>query len=175
MGTCGLLPRPIGTHEALSTQVTIRFPLGPICTQDTHDRTLRATRICKVPDTASAAVAAAAVLETTKRILANTVALRMWISQRQVMTTVPTTLPIGPKGQTAWITTCVLELTTIVSGLPYPIAFFASMQGKTLCAFGHFINSETQLSVIRQHTPHADRLLRELCTSWAETADGFSE
>ena len=29
---------PIGTHEALSTQVTICFPWVPIRTQDAHDR-----------------------------------------------------------------------------------------------------------------------------------------
>ena len=61
MGTYGLLPRPVDTHETLSTHVTIPSPLAPIRTQDTHDRTLRATRARKVSDTASAAVAAAAV------------------------------------------------------------------------------------------------------------------
>ena len=61
MGTYHLLPRPIGTHNALSTQVTIRSSLVPIHTQDTHDRTLRAIRVRKIPDTASTAVEVAAV------------------------------------------------------------------------------------------------------------------
>ena len=56
--------------------------------------------------------------------------------------------------------------------LLYPIIYLASMLGETLRAFEHSINSETQLSVIRQHTAHADRQLRELCTGWAATADG---
>ena len=76
MGTYGLLPRPVDTHETLSTQVTIPYPLVPIRTQYTHDQTLRATRVRKVPDTASAAVAAAAVPEITKQISANNVAIR---------------------------------------------------------------------------------------------------
>ena len=76
MGTYDLLPRTIGTHEPLNTQVTIPSPLAPIRTQVTHDRTLRATRVRKVPDTASAAVTAAAVPENTKQISANNVAIR---------------------------------------------------------------------------------------------------
>ena len=76
MGTYGLLPRTIDTHETLDTKVIIRSPLVPIRTQDTHDQTLRATRVRKVPDTASAAVAAAAVPEITKQISANNVAIR---------------------------------------------------------------------------------------------------
>ena len=67
------------------------------------------------------------------------------------MTTVPTTLPIGRKGLSAWITSCALELAALVSVLPYPIAYLALMQKKTLRAF-NTINRETQLSVIRQHT-----------------------
>ena len=126
----------------------------------------------KVPDTASAAIAAATVPEYAKQNSANNVAIRKWISQRQVATTVPIPLSIGPKGQFAWITMCALELAAIVSDLPYPVAYLASMQGETLRAFGHSINSETQLSVIRQHTAHADRQLRKLCTGWAATADG---
>ena len=90
------------------------------------------------------------------------------------MTMVTITLPIGPKGQSAWNTSCALELAALVSDLPYPVAYLALMQGETIRAFGHSINSKTQLSVIRQHTAPADRQLRELCTSWAETADGQS-
>ena len=86
--------------------MTIAPPLVPIRTQDTHDRTLRATRVRTVIDIASAAVAAAAVPEHTKQISANNVAIRTWFFQRQVVTTVPTTLPIGSKGQSAWITSC---------------------------------------------------------------------
>ena len=91
-----------------------------------------------------------------------------------MVTTVPTSLPIGPKEQSALITSCALEVAALVSDLPYPVAYLASMKGEILRAFGHCINSETQLSVIRQHTAHADRQLRELCTGWAATADGHS-
>ena len=80
MGTYGLLPRPIGTHETLSTQVKVRFPLFPIRTQDTHDRNVRAIRVRNVPDTASTAVAAAAVSESTKQISANIAVIRKWLS-----------------------------------------------------------------------------------------------
>ena len=76
MGTYDLLSRPIGTHDTLSTQVTIPSPLVPIHTQDTHDLTLRAIRVRKVRDTTSAAVAVAAVPENTKQISANNVAIR---------------------------------------------------------------------------------------------------
>ena len=91
-----------------------------------------------------------------------------------MVTTVTITLPIGSKGQSAWITSCALELAVLISDLPYPVAYLASIQGETIRAFGHSINSKTQLSVIRQHTAPADRQLRELCTGWAETADGQS-
>ena len=60
--------------------MTIPFPLVPVRTQDTHDRTLRAIRVHKVPDTASAAVAAAAVSENTKQISVNTVVICEWIT-----------------------------------------------------------------------------------------------
>ena len=80
-------------------------------------------------------------------------------------------MSVGPKRQTAWINSCALDLADMVSGLPYPVAYLASMPGETLRAFGHAINSETQLTVIRQHTSHADAKLRELCTGWAATAD----
>ena len=61
--------------------------------------------------------------------------------QRHVVTTVPITLPIGLKGQSDSITSCALELAALVSNLPYPVAYLASMQGETLRAFGHSINS----------------------------------
>ena len=102
---------------------------------------------------------------------ANTTAIRAWVVQHKVRAALPTTMPVGPKGQTAWVNSCALDLADMVSGLPYPVAYLASMSGETLRAFGHAINSETQLTVIRQHTSHADAKLRELCTGWAATAD----
>ena len=45
------------------------------------------------------------------------------------------------------------------------------MQGETLRVFGHTINSETRLVVIRLYTAHADAKHRSLCTRWAATAD----
>ena len=139
--------------------------------QDPHDQSLRATRVRKVPDIASAAVAAAAVPENTNQLAANTAVIRKWVNQRKVATAVPATMPIGPKSQSAWIHSCVLELAALVCKLPQPVVYLASMTGETLCAFGHSINSESQLAVIRQHTTHADERLRELCTCWAALAD----
>ena len=79
--------------------MTIPSPLILIRTQDTRDRKLHATRLRKDPDTASAAVATAVVPERKKQISANTDAIRKLVSQRQVVTAVPATLPISPKEQ----------------------------------------------------------------------------
>ena len=46
------------------------------------------------------------------------------------------------------------------------------MPGAALPSFGHSINIESQLAVIRLHTIHADAKLRDLCTGWAAMADG---
>ena len=81
-------------------------------------------------------------------------------------------MPVGPNGQVAWITTFALEWARLVSGLPYPIAYLTSMPGDTLRSFGHAINSESQLTVIRLHSTNADAKLRDLCTGWIATADG---
>ena len=61
-------PRVIDTAAA-SDVTTTRTP-------DAHFQTLRATRIRKIPDAASAAVAAAAVPDRTKQIAENTAMLR---------------------------------------------------------------------------------------------------
>uniref|UniRef100_M4BZW1 Uncharacterized protein n=1 Tax=Hyaloperonospora arabidopsidis (strain Emoy2) TaxID=559515 RepID=M4BZW1_HYAAE len=45
------------------------------------------------------------------------------------------------------------------------------MTGELLQNFGHAINRESELAVIRQHANHYDERLRELCTGWAATAD----
>ena len=64
-----------------------------------------------------------------------------------------------------------MELAGLVSQLPYPVAYLASIPGKNLRSFGHAINSASQLAVIRQHTTNADEELRELCKGWAALAD----
>ena len=69
--------------------------------QDPHDQTLRPTRVRKVPDSASAAVAATAMLETTNQLAANTAMIRKWVNQHKVATAIPATTPIGPKRQSA--------------------------------------------------------------------------
>ena len=81
-------------------------------------------------------------------------------------------MPVGPKRQVARITTCDLKLARLVSCLPYPIGYRASMPGDTLRSFGQAINSESQMAVTRLHTTHADTKLRDLCTGWTATADG---
>ena len=126
----------------------------------------------KVPDTAYAAVAAAAEPESTKQLSANTAAILKWVSRHKAVAKLPATMPVRPKGQVAWITTCALELERLVSGLPYPIAYLTSMPGDTLRSFGHAINSESQLAVTQQHITHADVTLRDLYTGWTATADG---
>ncbi|CAI5713866.1 unnamed protein product [Peronospora effusa] len=149
MGTYGLLTRSIDSGEVSSTRVALNSPMDLIHPRDTHDQTLRATRVRKVPDTASAAVDAAAVPESTKHMSANTTAIRKWVSQRKMLTALPATLPVGPKGQSAWIKVFALELAALVSELPNPITYLASLPKESLQAFGHSINSESQLFVIR--------------------------
>ncbi|CAI5717470.1 unnamed protein product [Peronospora effusa] len=119
MGTYGLLTQSIDSGEVSSTLVALNSPMDLIRPRDNHDQTLRATRVRKVPETASAAVAAAVVPESTKHMSANTAAIRRWVSQRKVLTALPATLPVGPKGQSAWI------------------------KVESLQAFGHSINSES--------------------------------
>ena len=89
-------------------------------------KALSAIRVRKVPDTASAAVAAAAEPESAKQLSANTAAIRKWVSRHKYVAKLPATMPVGPKGQVAWITTCALELARLVSGKPYPSAYLTS-------------------------------------------------
>uniref|UniRef100_A0AAV1U7U0 Uncharacterized protein n=1 Tax=Peronospora matthiolae TaxID=2874970 RepID=A0AAV1U7U0_9STRA len=170
-GASSLLTRPTASMGGLCTQVAVRSPMEQRRAPDPHDQTLRATRIRKIPDSASAAVAAAAVPESMKQISLNTAAIRKWVSLHKAMAALPTTMPVGPKGQMAWINACSLDLAGLVCGLPYPVAYLASMSGETLRSLGHSINSESQLAVIQEHTTHADEELRELCKGWAATAD----
>ena len=93
-------------------------------TLDAHEQTLRA----KIPETASAAVAAAAVPKRTKQIAANTTAIRAWVIQQKAVAALSSQLPVGPKGQTVWVNACALDLAALVSGLPYPVAYLASRQ-----------------------------------------------
>ena len=155
----------------LCTQVAVRSPIEHFLAPDPHDQTLPATRVRKFRDTASAAVAAAAVPKSTKQMSANTAAIRKWVSQHKAVATLPATMPVGPEGQMTWINSCALELAELMSGLHYPVAYLALMPGETLRSFGHVINCASQLAVIRKHTTHADGKLRDLCTGWAATAD----
>uniref|UniRef100_M4BVA1 RxLR effector candidate protein n=1 Tax=Hyaloperonospora arabidopsidis (strain Emoy2) TaxID=559515 RepID=M4BVA1_HYAAE len=68
----GFTTRPAASMGDLCTQVAVRSPIEVL---DHYDQTLRAARVRKIPDTASAAVAAAAVPESTKQILASTAAI----------------------------------------------------------------------------------------------------
>ncbi|TDH66815.1 uncharacterized protein CCR75_009473 [Bremia lactucae] len=52
----------------------VRIPMNYLRTPDTHDQTLRMTRVRKIPQTASAAIAAAAVPKLAKQTDANTTA-----------------------------------------------------------------------------------------------------
>ena len=122
MGTCDLFSRPIGTHETLSTQVKITIPVG----LHSHSRYSRSDVACNQ----SAQGSRRRSTGSTKQISANTDTIRKWISQHQVVTTVPSTLPIGPKRQSAWITMCAFKLAALASDLPYPVACLVSMQGK---------------------------------------------
>ena len=56
--------------------------------------------------------------------------------------------------------------------LPFPVPYLSGMTGDTLINFGHAINSEAQLLVIRQHAGNVNGKLRELCAGWAATAAG---
>ena len=61
MGDYLLVTRPIGTYEDPGTQLVIRSLMDLNRPKDPHDQNLLATRVRKVPDSASVAVAAAAV------------------------------------------------------------------------------------------------------------------
>ena len=65
-GASGSPKRPDAGMDDLCSVVAVRSPMAHVCSPDTHDQTLRATRVRKVLDTASAAVAAAAEPESTK-------------------------------------------------------------------------------------------------------------
>uniref|UniRef100_M4BLI1 Uncharacterized protein n=1 Tax=Hyaloperonospora arabidopsidis (strain Emoy2) TaxID=559515 RepID=M4BLI1_HYAAE len=145
-----------------------QHPMSP----DAHFQTLRATRIRKIPDAASAAVAAAAVPDRTKQRAENSAMVRRWASQHKGMASVSDVLPLSQTGQATWITACPSELEALVRALPLPVLYLSGMPGHTLINFGHAINSEAQLLVIRQHAGHVNEKFRELCTGWAETAAG---
>ena len=76
----------------------------------------------------------------------------------------PALSPLSPSGKNDCITPCSSELATLVTALPFPAAFLANMTGELLQNFGHAINRESELAVIRQHANHYDERLRELCT-----------
>ena len=165
-----LVKRSIGKYEDPGTQLAIRSPMDLNCPQDPHYHTLRATRVQKVPDSASDA----AVPESANQLAANTAVIRKWANQRKASTAVPATMPIGSKDQSAWIHFCALELAALVRELPYPVAYLASLTGETLRVFGYSFNSKSHLAVIRQHTTRADERLQELCTGWSTLNDGQS-
>ena len=163
-GASGLTTRPAAGTGDLCTEVAVRFPKEHARAPDPHNQTLRATRVRKITESASAEVAAAVVPESTKLLSTNKSAIRQWVIQNKSVAKLPTTMPAGPKEQVARITTCTLELARLVSGLPYPISFLTSIPGDTLRSFRHSTNSESQLAVIQLHTTHADAKLRGLCT-----------
>ena len=65
-GASSFLTRPTASTGGLCTQVAVRSSMEQCRVPDPHDQTLRATRVRKIPDSASAAVAAAAVPESIK-------------------------------------------------------------------------------------------------------------
>ena len=83
-------------------------------------------------------------------------------------------MPAGPKGQTAWISSCVSEIGAIISVLPFPVSYLNSMTEESLRIFGRSINIDSQIAVICQHASHTNERLRELCTGWVVPAKGQS-
>ena len=83
-------------------------------TSDTQDHILLATRVRKVPDTASAAVAAAAGPEGLKQMYASTDAIRKWAIQHKAVATLPATMPVDPMGQILYVKLCALNLAALV-------------------------------------------------------------
>ena len=61
------MTRPVAGMGNLCSVVAVRSPMAHVRAPDTHDLTLRTTGVRKVPNTASAAVAAAAEPERTKQ------------------------------------------------------------------------------------------------------------
>ncbi|TDH66911.1 hypothetical protein CCR75_000412 [Bremia lactucae] len=98
----------------------VRIPTDHLCTPDIHDQTLRVTRVRKIPETASAAVAAA-VPERTKQTDANTTATWAWAIQHKAVAALSSQLPVCPKGQTTWVNACALDLATLSELLAMPL------------------------------------------------------
>ena len=143
-GPSGSLNRPDAGMGDLSSAVSVRSLMAYVRALDTHDQTLRATRVRKFPDIASAAVAAAAEPESMKHLSSNKTSIFKWVSQHKGAAKLLATMPVVPKGQVTWINTCALDLARLVSGLPNPIAYPASMPEETLRSFVRAINSESQ-------------------------------
>ena len=102
MGDYRLVTCSTGTYEDAEVKLVIRSPMDLNLFQDSHDQTLRATRVSRFPDSASAAVSTAAVPEGTNQLAANTAAILKRVNQRISVTAVPT-MPIIPKRQSTWI------------------------------------------------------------------------
>ena len=92
---------PVAGMGDLCSVVAVRSPMAHVRAPDTHDQNLSATRVRKIPDTASAAMAAVAVSESAKQFSPNTAAIRKWFSQSKSDATLPDTMAVGPKGQVA--------------------------------------------------------------------------
>ena len=75
------------------------------------------------------------------------------------MASVPDVLPLIQTGQDTWITACPSDHEALVRALPFPVLYLSGMTGDTLINFGHAINSEAQLLVIRQHAGHVNEKL----------------
>ncbi|GAB9474235.1 unnamed protein product, partial [Globisporangium polare] len=60
-------------------------------------------------------------------------------------------MPVNEKGIGCWIADRAFELAKLVAVLPHPIEYLEGMKLKLLKNFGHTINSETQLAVIRSY------------------------
>uniref|UniRef100_M4BLK2 Uncharacterized protein n=1 Tax=Hyaloperonospora arabidopsidis (strain Emoy2) TaxID=559515 RepID=M4BLK2_HYAAE len=88
---------PIHHRAAQETRLVVRTPMDHFRTPDAHDQTLRATHVRKIPETVSAAVAAAAVPEHTKQIAANTAVIRSCFIQHISVAALSSPLHVGPK------------------------------------------------------------------------------
>ena len=137
---------------------------------DKHARTLTASRVRKSPLNASPMIAAAALTEGSRCAAANLLVIKKWVKNRSCVVSIPHVLPTTASGQNEWIRHCTAELVGLVMALPFPIQYLKCMTPTTLKTFGHAINSETQLAVIRRYATHADLELNRFCSSWDAVA-----
>uniref|UniRef100_M4BSW3 Uncharacterized protein n=1 Tax=Hyaloperonospora arabidopsidis (strain Emoy2) TaxID=559515 RepID=M4BSW3_HYAAE len=143
---------------------------------NTHDLTMSEPRARKSPAAASATIVAAAEYTPVALIAGplldpvaeNMNAIKTWVIARKRHAWLPELLLIIWGGLNVWILNCSTELTNLIRAIPYPLAFLEGMPRTSFLNFGHAINSETQLAVIRRYASDSSLSVRvcDHCNRW---------